>query len=113
MRELVAAKSILFFVAASYVLSALILGVVRLCGETVPGWVIGGWMTTGIAGMILAKMLTEHRPAIWWGLLIALGPWMVYAMIGDFRERHWIMGGVDIAGLLAIGWSLAKVWAMM
>ena len=106
MRELTMARWIFAGVAATYVLSALMLAWFRSRGEAVAAWVIAGWLLTGIAGMVMAWQLTEKRPALWWGLLLALGPWMVYATIGDAAEKHWVMTALDVAGLIAIGWAL-------
>ena len=113
MRELIVARWIFAGIAASYILSALLLAWVRSHGETVPAWVIGGWLVTGLAGLALAYALAEKRPAIWWGLLIALVPWMLYALIGDTTEKHWFMAALDLAGLIAIARALQLTWPMM
>ena len=113
MRGLIVARWIFAGIAASYVLSALMLAWVRSRGETVPAWVIGGWLITGLAGLALACGLAEKRPAIWWGLLIILGPWMLYALIGDTTEKHWFMSGLDLAGLIAIARALQLAWPLM
>lgn len=106
MRELIIARWIFAGVAATYVLSAAMLLWVRSRGEVVPGWVIGGWLSTGVAGIVLAFFLTEQRPVIWWALLVVLVPWMIYAFIGDTMEKHWFMAGLDVAALFAIARAL-------
>lgn len=102
-----AARLILLIIAGSYVLSALILMVVKSRGETVPIWVIATWLLTGLIGAALATALAPARPAVWIGLLLALGPWMLYSFYGDLRLGHWIIAFTDVAALVAIGYALA------
>ncbi len=113
MRELNIARWIFLSIAASYVISAMMLAWVRYRGETVPSWVIGGWLITGLASIAFALNLGEKRAMMWWGLLLALGPWMIYALIGDTTEKHWFMAGLDLAGLIAIARALQISWPMM
>jgi hypothetical protein len=106
--SLPAARSLLFIVAVSYVVSAAILLLVRLRGGAVGAWVIATWLLTGSAGIVLARMLAPGQAAIWWALLVVLGPWMGYSLYYDLRERIWFMAAIDLAGLFAIAWGLLQ-----
>jgi hypothetical protein len=106
MRELAISRLILLIMCGSYLLSAGLLTWARVSGQTVPGWKIGGWVVTGIAGFILLPWLSQSRPLISIALLIALGPWMAIALGDDARSGHWIVAIIDLAGLAAIGYSL-------
>jgi hypothetical protein len=101
------ARTILFWVAASYVLSAALLGVARMRHQPVPAWVILGWLATGAAGMALSLMLSPGRSAVWLGLLVLLGPWMLFSLVEDLRRGFWPIALTDLAGIAAIGYSLA------
>ncbi len=113
MRELAIARWIFAGVAATYVLSAAMLLWVRSRGEVVPGWVIGAWLATGVAGIVLAFFLARERPVVWWALLVVLVPWMIYALVGDALEKHWFMAGLDAAALIAIARALQMAWPFM
>lgn len=104
--NLPAGRTLLVVVAASYLVSAAVLGVARLRGGPVAGWVIGGWLATGAAGVALGLLLRPGRPATWVGLLIALAPWMCFSLAYDVRERVWVMAAVDVAGLAAVAAGL-------
>ena len=104
------AKLILYIVAGSYLVSAAMLGVMRARGTTVPAWVIAGWLLTGLIGLALTAALGPGRGGVWWGLLVALGPWMVYALVGDLRLGHYVIAAIDVAGLSAIAYALAITW---
>ena len=113
MQQLATARVILLSVAGSYLLSALILAWVRSRGETVATFAIVGWAVTGALGLVLALLLAPQRLAVWVGLLVVLGPWMVYATIGDAGEKRIVMTIVDLAGVGAIGLALWQAWPMM
>lgn len=100
------ARVILISVAASYVLSAVILLVVRLRGTTVPAWVIGGWLVTGVAGVALGYLLAPGRAGVWVAAGVVLLPWMIYSTYGDAMQRSYVMTTVDILGVLAIVYAL-------
>ena len=106
-RAIALARVILFWVSVSYVFSAAMLGLARFRGQPVPTWAIAGWLTTGIAGVALSLVLAPQRSAVWVGLLIFLGPWMVYSLVEDTRRGYWPVALADIAGLGAIAYSLA------
>ena len=101
------AKLTLYILAASYLVSAALLGVAKSRGEPVPAWVIGTWLVTGLVAVALTPLLAPGRPAVWVGLLVALGPWMAWSLVGDLRGGHWVIAVVDVLGLGAIGWCLA------
>ena len=101
-----AARIILFIVAASYVVSGVLLGVARARGEEVPAWVIATWLVTGVAGLALTAALGPGRRGVWVALLIVLGPWMAWSLVGDLRGGHWVIAGIDVLGLGAIGYAL-------
>lgn len=92
-------------VAGSYVLSAAILGFVRWRGTTVPSWMIGGWLVTGLLGIALSAMLAPGRSAVWILVLLALFPWMIYSLVSDVRGGNWIVACTDAAALLAIAYA--------
>ncbi|HEX8910896.1 MAG TPA: hypothetical protein VF796_00955 [Humisphaera sp.] len=111
--NLPAGRVLLFVVAGTYVLSAALLGFARWRGAAVAWWVLVGWVATGVAGMALAASLRPGRPAVWAGLLLALGPWMLFSLAYDVRERVWVMAALDVAGLLAIAWGLGMARAAL
>ncbi|MEM1013293.1 MAG: hypothetical protein AAGI46_13870 [Planctomycetota bacterium] len=100
-------RLILLIVAASYPLSAALLVVLKLRGETVPWvWPVA-WLVTGIAGLAISWLLSESSGALaWWALLVVLGPIMVVSTVVDWRHGYWGIVALDIAGLLAIGYGL-------
>jgi hypothetical protein len=104
--NLPAGRILLLVVAASYLLSAGLLAAARLRGVRMEHWVIAGWLLTGLAGATLAAALQPGRPVVWVGLLVALGPWMLYSLAYDVREGVWVMVAADVAGLAAIALGL-------
>ena len=113
MQQLATARVIFICIAASYLLSAAILGWVRSRGEAVAAFAIAGWAITGVVGIALSLLLASQRPIVWIGLLVALVPWMVYALIGDAGEKRIFMTIADAAGLGAIVWALWLSWPQM
>src|SRR4051812_27988412 len=73
-RSIAVARMIMLIVSASYLLSAIILAVIRSRGEVVPGWVIAGWAITGALGVGLSLALAPGRPIVWLALLIVTAP---------------------------------------
>jgi hypothetical protein len=100
------ARVILISVAASYVLSAVILLVVRLRGATISAWVVGGWLVTGLAGIALGYLLGPGRGGVWVAAGVVLLPWMIYSTYGDAMQRSYVMTTVDVLGMLAIVYAL-------
>ena len=96
------ARTIYLIVAISYLLSAAILGLMRWRGTEVPAWVIIGWLVTGVVGIALSTALAPGRGLVWAAILVVLVPWMIYALIGDFRLGHYFMVTIDALALLAI-----------
>ena len=100
-------RLILLIVAASYPLSAALLVVLKLRGETVPWIWPAAWLVTGIGGLVVSWMLASTSgPWVWWALLVLLGPIMVVSTVVDWRHGYWGIVALDIAGLLAIGYGL-------
>ena len=97
---------ILIILCASYLLSAGLLTWARLAGQIVPLWKITAWLVTGSIGMILLYWLAPHRPLISIAIFLTLAPWMAFALFEDARSHHYIIAGVDAAGLFAIAFSL-------
>jgi hypothetical protein len=106
MPQLPAARIILAILCASYLLSAVLLTWAKLAGQVVPAWKIAGWITTGAVGGVLLIWLSPNRPIILVAMLIALGPWMLFALTEDARSRHYVIAIIDLAGLFAIGFAL-------
>lgn len=104
-QSIASARMILMIVAGSYVLSAAILGFVRWRGTTVPSWMIGGWLVTGLLGIALSAMLAPGRGAVWVLLMLVLFPWMIYSLVSDLRSGNWIIACTDVAALLAIAYA--------
>ena len=103
-----AARLILYIVAASYVVSGGLLWVARAKGQPVAAWVIGAWLAAGLIGLGLTWAFGPGRGkwVIWAGLLVVLGPWMAYSLVGDWRGGHWVIAGLDVAALGAIAYAL-------
>jgi hypothetical protein len=106
MPQLPAARIILAILCASYLLSAGLLTWARFAGQVVPAWKIAGWIVTGLLGAILLIWLSPDRPIISFAMLLALGPWMLFALLEDARSRHYVIATVDLAGLFAIGYAI-------
>jgi hypothetical protein len=98
---------ILFSVAVSYPIAAAALWWLRWRGETVPHWWPAGWLLTGVIGLALLPFVGQTWA--WWGVLLALGPWMLLSLIVDWKHKVWPMVVLDAAGLLAIGYGLYLV----
>ncbi|HLL88001.1 MAG TPA: hypothetical protein VK324_01740 [Tepidisphaeraceae bacterium] len=103
------AKLIFTVVAVTYLMSAALLMTVRLRGHPVTLWVIVGWLATGAAGLVLAQFLRPGITPVWLGLLVVLGPWMLFSLVTDLREGYWLIAILDVLGLAAIGYGLAVV----
>ena len=103
---LATSKLILAILCGSYLLSAVLLGVARSRGETVPVAVIAGWAVLGLIGFALLPALQPGRLGVIVALCVVLGPWMAYSLVRDLIGGHWIIAITDIAGLAAIGYSL-------
>ena len=99
-------RLLLAFVAATYLLSALLLGIARWRGNAVAGWVIGGWAVLGMIGLLLALQLQPARPALWWTLALVLLPWMLLSLVWDWQLDVLVMVAVDAAGAFAIIYGL-------
>ncbi len=106
MPQLPAARVILAILCGSYLLSAGLLTWARLAGNVVPAWKIAGWIITGVIGGVLLIWLSPDRPIVSVAMVLALGPWMVFALIEDARSRHYVIAVVDLAGLFAIGYAI-------
>jgi hypothetical protein len=104
-------RSVLFIISVTYLISAIVLLVFKLRGQTVATWVIVGWVVTGLAGVVLSPMLVEGRAWVWFALAVALVPWMGYSLVADLRHRFWWIAATDVAGLIGIGWALARVFS--
>ena len=106
MKELATARVLFYVMAASFVLSAAILGYVRFTGKTVPTPVLVAWGGLGVLGLALTPLLSADRRWIAWVLLVVLGPWMVVSLVGDAQRKIYPMAAVDVAGLGAIGYGV-------
>ncbi len=101
-----AGRLILLIVAASYPLSAVLLVVLRLRGETVPWIWPAAWLVTGVAGLAIAWMMQPTATWTWWASLAVLMPIMVVSTVVDIRHGYWVIVALDVAGLAAIGYAL-------
>jgi hypothetical protein len=106
MNQLPVSRIILASVCGSYLLSAALLAWAKTHGQIVPAWKIGGWLLTGIIGLVLLIWLSPAEPIISFAMLIALAPWMAYALTEDARSGHYIIAVIDLAGLFAIAYAL-------
>ncbi len=106
MRELATARVLFYVMAASFVLSAGILGYVRSTGKPVPAYVMAAWGGLGVVGLALTPLLSPDRRWVAWALLVVLGPWMVVSLVGDAQRKIYLMAGVDLAGLAAIAYGV-------
>src|SRR4051812_37794316 len=109
-RSIAIARMIFLIVSASYLLSAGLLALARSRGESVAGWVITAWLIAGAVGFAVSFALAPDRRAIIVALVIVLGPWMIYSLIGDVRGGHWIIAIADVAALGAIAYAAAIGW---
>jgi len=105
-KTITVARIILICVAASYLLSAALLAVAKWRGQSVAAWMVIGWLVTGIAGVALSATFAKGRGAVWIGVLVAMGPWMVWSLIEDLRRGYWAIAVADLAAIGAIGYAL-------
>ena len=106
MREIATARVLFYVMAASFLLSAALLGYVRFTGKTVPAYVLAAWAGLGVLGLLLTPWLTPDRRWIAIVLLVVLGPWMAVSTVGDWQRKIYPMAAVDVAGLAAIGYGV-------
>ena len=106
MKELATARVLFYVMAASFVLSAAILGYVRSTGKPVPAYVLLAWGGLGVVGLALTPLLSPDRRWIALALLVVLGPWMLVSLVGDAQRKIYVMAAVDVAGLAAIGYGV-------
>jgi hypothetical protein len=104
--NLVAGRTLIVVVAATYLLSAALLGWAKSRGSPVETWVVVGWLVTGSLGIVLGRSLRPGAAAAWAGVGLVLVPWMLLSFVLDVRARVWVMAGLDVAGVAAIGAGL-------
>ncbi len=109
MNQVAVSRLILMIMCASYLLSAALLGWARVAGQTVPAWKIAGWAVAGVAAGALLPGLSARRWVVTVIIFLLLGPWMAFALYEDARGRHYVIAGIDLAGLAAITYA---VWLM-
>ena len=99
------ARRTLYVLSATYLVSAVVLW--RAKAEMRDVWL---WVLTGLSGVVLTSTLDRDRPLVWIGLLVALGPQMVSATIGDVRRHNRLLVWIDIGGLatLVVGLALGR-----
>ena len=100
------ARLILILVAASYPVAAGMLWWAKSRGDDVPWYWPTGWLVTGVLGLAFAAMLAQGRPWAWWGVSLALGPWMAVSLVVDVRHGYFWIAALDVAGLGAIAYAL-------
>jgi hypothetical protein len=104
--NLAAGRTLLVVVAATYLLSAALLGWAKSRGSPVETWIVTGWLVTGSWGIVLGLLLRPGAAAAWVGVGLVLVPWMLLSLVYDVRARVWVMAGLDIAGVVAIAAGL-------
>ena len=106
MKDLATARLLFYIMAASFLVSAVILGYVRYTGKAVPATVLVAWGGLGLLGIALTPLLGVDRRWMAWVLLVVLGPWMVVSLVGDVQRKVYPIAAVDVAGLAAIGYGV-------
>ena len=106
MKELATARLLFNIMAASFVLSAAILGYVRFTGKPVPTYVLAAWGGLGVLAFVLTPLLAPDRRWVAIALLVVLGPWMAVSLVGDAQRKVYAMAAVDLAGLAAIAYGV-------
>ncbi len=106
MKEIATARVLFYVMAASFLLSASLLGYVRATGKDVPTYVLAAWAGGGIVGLALTPLLTPDRRWVALILLAVLGPWMAVSLVGDWQRKIYVMAATDLAGLAAIAFGV-------
>ena len=106
MKEIATARVLFYVMSGSFLLSAAILGYVRLTGKTVPAYVLALWAGLGVAGFALTPLLTLDRRWVAWLLAVVLGPWMAVSLVGDVQRKIYPIAATDVAGLAAIAYGV-------
>ena len=106
MKEIATARVLFYVMAASYLVSAALLGYARFTGKTVPTYVLAAWGGLGVVALAITPLLTLDRRWVAVVLLVVLGPWMAVSAVQDGRQKVYPMVAVDVAGLLAIGYGV-------
>ena len=105
-KDIAVARVLFYVMAASFLVSAALLGYVRATGKDVPAYVLALWGGLGLAGVALTPLLTPERRWIAIVLLVVLGPWMAVSLVGDWQRKIYVMAAVDVGGLAAIAYGV-------
>ena len=106
------AKWVLVGVGLLFIVSGLIIGVLRLV-QAIPqdyGWLAPSFMALGAAGALTAWFgLRQGRrwPLVMLALLYV--PWTIIGLLGDARQGYWHLVSVEWLGLLLVVWAIAII----
>ena len=108
------ARRIFIAIGVIFVASGIVVTGLRLAGAIPPGfsWHGPAFLALGSLGVVIARFGVRSRRRWPLALLIAVyGPWTVWGLLGDIRQRLWPLVAGETLGLALLLWAVASVVA--